>query len=66
MEGKGFAKGVDAMRREAVAHFQQFPFAKFSGLEIAKMIATIPAPRFQEPAEPQTPQPAANGAAAQS
>jgi hypothetical protein len=64
MEGKGFAKGVDAMRREVSAHFEQFPFAKFAGHEIAKMIATIPAPRFQEPEKQALPEPVSNGAAA--
>ncbi len=63
MEGKGFSKGVEQMRQAARSTFEQFPFAHFSGLEIAKMIAAIPAPRFLE--KPAPPEPAASDAVGQ-
>ncbi len=66
MEGKGFAKGVEAMRQAVAEHFGQFRFAKFAGQEIEKLVATIPAPRFQEPEKPAQPEPVASGAAGQS
>lgn len=60
-EGRGFARGIESMRQAVQAHFEQFRFAHFAGLEISKMVGTIPAPRFQEQAaEPTEPEPAAN------
>lgn len=60
LEGKGFARGVDAMRQAAAEHFERFRYSHFSGYEVARMIGTIPAPRFQDERQPEA-QPAANG-----
>ena len=51
-EAKGFARGVEAMRQAASAHFGRFRNAHFSGYECAKILATMPAPRYAEEAAP--------------
>jgi len=44
-ECQGFVAGANASRAALAVYFAQWPFAQFSGAQVAAMIQTVPPPR---------------------
>ena len=47
-EGKGFARGVSAMRENLIGQFLRFPVGQFSGQDVARLIKGAIAPTLDQ------------------